>query len=280
MGRQAEQTTVARPLSKEGIGLHSGEKCSVSVLPAEADAGVVFVTGDGVAIPATPEFVVGTERGTRLGRGEAAVGSVEHLMAALLGVGVDNVRIEVDGPELPACDGSAAEWVALLGAAGLTKLPARRNVMRLRRDVWVVDGDSWAVASPDGGGLSLAVGVDYEGTAAGRQTLWIRLTRRRFARQLAPARTFALVRELSALRSRGLAQGGDNSNAFAIGEETYSGPLRFEDEVVRHKALDLLGDLALCGRRFHGHIWAVKPSHATNVRLARALRRALNGEMG
>ncbi len=280
MGRHAEQTTVAGPVSKEGIGLHSGEKCIVSLLPAEPDAGVVFATKSGIAIPATADFVVDTERGTRLGRGEAAVGGVEHLMAALYGLGVDNVRVEVEGPEIPACDGSAAEWVSLIGAAGLTKLQARRNVERLQRDVWVAAGESWAVASPDGRGLSLAVGVNYRQTVAGQQTLWLRLTKHRFARELAPARTFALAEELPALRSQGLARGGDDSNAFAVGEEAYSGPLRFEDEVVRHKALDLLGDLALCGRRFCGHVWAVRPSHGTNVELARAIRAALGEEEG
>ncbi len=280
MGRQAAQTTVARPVSKQGIGLHSGETCTVSLLPAEPDAGVVFVAGGELTIPATEEFVVDTRRGTTLARAGAAIGSVEHLLGALYGLEVDNVRIRVEGPEVPACDGSAAEWVSLIRAAGLAKLRARREIRKLSRPLWTGAGDSWAVASPGGNRLSLAVGVDYGQTAAGRQTLWIRVTPSRFARELAPARTFALEREISALRSQGLARGGNDGNAFTVGEKSYSGPLRFDDEVVRHKALDLLGDLALCGYHFSGHVCAVRPSHETNVQLARALRSLLSEQEG
>jgi UDP-3-O-acyl-N-acetylglucosamine deacetylase len=118
----------------------------------------------------------------------------------------------------------------------------------------------------------LAVSVDYEGTAARHQSLWLRLTPRRFAKGLAPARTFVMDRELQALQNAGLAKGGSEANAFVVGPRGYSGPLRFEDEVVRHKALDLVGDLALCGWRFDGVVVAVRPSHRTNVALARALR--------
>ena len=280
MGRQAEQTTIARPVVETGIGLHSGETCVVSLLPAEPDAGIAFVIGRRV-IPARTDYVVDTQRGTTLGRGAARVGCVEHLMAALYGMEIDAARVEVEGPELPACDGSAAEWVKILRKAGLARLGAKRDVPRLRRGVWAADGVTWAMAGPGGDGLSLAVGVDFENTAAGKQALWLRLNRRSFARELAPARTFALEGELEALRNRGLAKGGSAENAFAVGADRYSGPLRFEDEVVRHKALDVLGDLALCGRRFRGHVVAVRPCHRTNVALARALLQALeNGGAG
>jgi len=120
--------------------------------------------------------------------------------------------------------------------------------------------------------------VEYEGTAAGRQGLWMRLSRGEFMRELAPARTFALEEEVEALRARGLARGGSADNAFAVGVESYSGPLRFADEVVRHKMLDLVGDLALCGERFEGQVTAVRPSHRLNVELARALRARFLGE--
>jgi len=270
MGRQAEQTTVARPVIKTGIGLHSGEKCAVSLLPAEPDAGIAFVTG-GQVIPATPDSVLDTQRGTTLGIGGAFVGCVEHLMAALYGMGIDNVRAKVEGPEVPACDGSAVEWVRVLEEAGTARLGARRQVGSLRTGVWALDATGWAMAGPGGDGLSLAVGVEFENTVAGRQALWLRVNRRSFARELAPARTFAMEGELEALRAQGLAKGGSAENAFAVGADRYSGPLRFEDEVVRHKALDLLGDVALCGRRFGGHVVAVRPSHRTNVALARAV---------
>ena len=297
MGREvgtrlaAEQTTIAQPVIKSGIGLHTGERCAVSLLPAEPDAGVVFVSG-GVEIPGKAEFVVDTRRGTTLGRrslpggaGETPalpgrptqVGCVEHLMAALYGLGVENVRVEVEGAELPALDGCAGEWVKALRRAGLRRLGVARKRRRLDRAVWASDGAAWAVAAPARGGLTLAVGVEFENTAAGRQTLWMRVSPGRFARELAPARTFAMAEELEALRADGLSKGGSLENAFVVGREGYVGELRFEDEVVRHKALDLLGDIALCGGRFEGQVVAVRPSHRVNVELAGKLQAVLGG---
>jgi UDP-3-O-[3-hydroxymyristoyl] N-acetylglucosamine deacetylase len=278
MSTPLRQTTVARPVEKDGIGLHSGEKCAATLLPAGPDAGIVFVLDDGRGVLATAEHVVDTTRGTTLGVGKARVGCVEHLMAALYGMGVDNVRVEVSGSEVPACDGSAAEWVELLRRVGRKRLDCERTALSLRRAVWVVDGSGWAVAAPASSGLSLSVGVDFEGTAAGKQTLWTRLTRESFARELAPARTFALAEEVERLRAAGLGLGGSEENAFAVGAEGYSGKLRFPDEVVRHKALDLVGDLALCGRRLEGQVTAVRPSHRLSVLLAGALRAALADE--
>jgi UDP-3-O-[3-hydroxymyristoyl] N-acetylglucosamine deacetylase len=198
-------------------------------------------------------------------------------MAALYGMGVDNVRVEVDGPEAPACDGSAREWVEALKSAGRSHLRAARQVRRLGEPVWVEEGASWAMVAPAGGGPSLAIEVDFAGTAAGKQRLWMRLTRGRFMRELAPARTFVDMKDLDGLRARGLARGGGQENAFAFGPEGYSGPLRFPDEVVRHKALDMIGDLALCGSRFEGVVVAVRPSHRLNVALAQTLRGILLG---
>ena len=153
-----------------------------------------------------------------------------------------------------------------------------RPVKRLREAIWVEEGASWAMAAPARGGVSLAVEVDFAGTVVGKQRLWMRLTRRQFARELAPARTFVDMKDLEGLRARGLARGGGQENAFAFGPEGYSGPLRFPDEVVRHKALDMVGDLALCGSRFEGLVVAVRPSHKLNVALALALRGMFLGE--
>ena len=274
---RGEQTTVARPVRKEGVGLHTGERCAVSLLPAAPDAGIVFTCAAGEEIAAAAEHVADTDRGTTLGRAEARVGGVEHLMAALYGMEVDNVRVEVEGPEVPACDGSAREWVEALRQAGRRNLGVRREVRRLGAPVWVEGAGGWAMAAPGRGGLSLGVGVEFAGTVAGRQTLWVRLTRGVFARDLAAARTFVEIKDLEGLRARGLAQGGGPENALAFGPEGYSGPLRFPDEVVRHKVLDLVGDLALCGWRFEGQVVAVRPSHGLNVALARALRESFAG---
>lgn len=271
MGKSMQQTTITRPVSKEGLGLHTGEPCAVTLKPADADAGLVFRVGS-QAIPAIAEFVVDTQRGTTLGAHGVAVGCIEHLMAACYGLRLDNVTVEVSGPELPAADGSAREWVQLLRAAGVQTLQMPARVARISTPVWVEDGPSFAVVLPGGAGLSLAVEVDFTPTVAGRQRCWMRLTPGRFARDLAPARTFALEGELKRLRALGFARGGSLENAFVVGPDSYSGPLRYEDEVVRHKALDLVGDLALCGLRLAGTVVAVRPSHRLNVLLARVLR--------
>jgi UDP-3-O-[3-hydroxymyristoyl] N-acetylglucosamine deacetylase len=272
MGKPAQQTTIARPVNEKGIGLHTGEMCTVSLLPAEPDAGIVFVANDGTEMPALADHVVETTRGTVLGAGAATVGGVEHLMAAVYGLGIDNVRAIVHGPELPAGDGSAAPWARALRGAGLRRLAAERRIGTLSRGVWVAEGETWVTAVPASRGLSLAVAVQYDGTVAGRQTYWLQLTPTRFEKELAPARTFAMLHELEELREHGLARGGSKETAFAVLHDKYSGPLRFHDEVVRHKMLDLVGDLALCGERFHAHVVAVRPGHHTNVALARELR--------
>lgn len=277
MSRGAEQTTVARPVSARGSGLHTGAEGSLTLLPAEPDAGIVFVCHDGTEIPATTEYVIATERCTTLGLGQARVHTVEHLLGALYCMGLDNVQVAVEGPEVPACDGSAQEWIALLGRAGRRRLGRPRETRTLREAVWVSRDGYWGMVLP-ARRLSVAVAVDFPGTVVGRQTIWLEVSRQRFAAELAPARTFAFAEEVEALRATGLVRGGSAENAFAVGPEGYSGPLRYPDEVVRHKALDLLGDLALCGHRVNAQVIAVRPSHRGNVALARALRAALSVE--
>lgn len=277
MSRTAQQTTVARVVTETGVGLHSGERTAVRLLPAEADAGIVFVSDSGVEIPATVEHVVSTDRCTTLGIGDARVSTVEHILGTLYAMGIDNVRVAMEGPEVPACDGSALEWVSRVREAGRRRLEKARHVRAVARVVWVGEEDWWAMALP-ARGLSVAVAVEFAGTVVGRQAVWAALTERSFVSELAPARTFAFTHELEALRAAGLARGGSGENAFTVGPEGYSGPLRFEDEVVRHKALDLVGDLALCGHRFRGQVVAVRPSHRANVVLARALRSVLGSE--
>lgn len=277
--RGAEQTTIARPVARQGIGLHTGASSTLTLLPADPDAGIIFVSESGVEIPALADHVVATNRATTLGLGAGRVQSVEHLLSALYALGVDNVRAVVAGPEVPACDGSAREWVSLIRRAGRRGLGRPRPAGALPGPVWTGEGESWAMAWP-AHRLLVAVGVHFPETAVGRQGLWLALTGRRYTEELAPARTFAFEWELESLRASGMARGGGAENAFAVGQTGYSGPLRFPDEVVRHKALDLIGDLALCGRRVKAQVVAVRPSHGGNVALARALRKALVGEAG
>ena len=273
MSLQPGQTTLARPVSKDGIGLHTGSRSSLTLLPAAPHAGIVFICGSGAEIPATAEQVVDTRRCTTLGRGGARVMTVEHVLSALYGMGVDNVRIEVQGEEIPACDGSAQEWVKLIRRAGLRRLEAPREMLTLGKAVWVAEGDSWGVAAP-APRLTLAVGVDYGEEVVGRQTLWLPVTATRYARELAPARTFGFEHEVETLLAAGLARGGTRENAIVVRSDGYSAPLRFPDEAVRHKAMDALGDLALCGGRLRAHVALVRPSHRLTTELALALRQA------
>jgi UDP-3-O-[3-hydroxymyristoyl] N-acetylglucosamine deacetylase len=277
MSRSVEQTTVARPVTKNGIGLHSGATCAVTLMPAAPDAGIVFVSEAGVEIPATVDYVVAVDHAVTLGREGERISTVEHLLAAIWAVGPTNVRVQVKGPEAPACDGSAKEWVELLQEAGRRQQGTALKSQSLPRAIWAGEGDSWALAAPSSH-LALGVGVEYEGTAAGRQTFWVKLTRGQFASELAPARTFALEHEYDQLRQAGLANGGSADNAFLVGQDGYSGPLRFPDEVARHKALDLTGDIALCGFAVKMHITAIRPGHRMNVALARAIRSAISSQ--
>ena len=280
MSPQPTQTTLARPVSTEGLGLHTGRSASLSLLPTDPGAGLVFHCG-GVAIPATAEHVVGTRRCTTLGRGEARVMTVEHLLSALYGMGVDNARIEIEGEEVPAGDGSAKGWVELIRRAGVKRLDSPRRPLAPAEAVWVADGQAdtagsaqgWAVAIP-GPRLALAVGVDFGDATVGQQQLWLPVTPAHYARDLAPARTFAFAHEVEALREAGLAQGGTADNAVVVQPEGYSVPLRFPDEIVRHKAMDAVGDLALCGSRLRAQVVLVRPSHRLVTQLALALRKA------
>jgi UDP-3-O-[3-hydroxymyristoyl] N-acetylglucosamine deacetylase len=204
---------------------------------------------------------------------------VEHVLAALYALGIDNVRLEIDGPEVPADDGSARGWAALIRRAGRKRLGRERKTGTLAAPVWQSAGDSWAMALPSKSALSLAVAVDYTDTVVRDQIIWLPEVARRFVVEIAPARTFALQHELEELRAAGLAKGGGVENAFTVGPQGYSGPLRFADEVVRHKALDLLGDLALCGRMLRAHVIAVRPGHRLNVEFAKAVRASLDSSM-
>jgi UDP-3-O-[3-hydroxymyristoyl] N-acetylglucosamine deacetylase len=198
---------------------------------------------------------------------------VEHLMAALHAMGCHDALVQVDGPELPALDGSALAYVEAIERTGLAEQDAFVDLLAPNHIHHVVQGESEAWVFP-WHVLAVTVIVDYPDTAAGLQAISMEIDPHVFAREIAPARTFALEAELEAIKQAGLARGGGPENAFLIGREEYSGPLRFPDEVVRHKALDLIGDLYLAGVPVCAHVVATKPGHALNVSLAAALRSA------
>lgn len=274
------QRTIAEKVACTGIGLHTGKPVQLSLHPARADHGIVFVRTDRahpVEIPATSAALCRTHLATALGRGDATVETVEHLLAALYGLGIDNVRIELDGPEVPGMDGGAASFVFLLRSAGAFEQAPRRRVLRVRRPIEIRDGERSIRIEP-GRGLRISYAIDFEHPLIGRQRLRdLVLDERCFERELAPARTFGFAEQVAALWRSGRARGASLENTIVLGSESVlnRGGLRFPDEFVRHKALDLVGDLALLGARVEGHVRVERGGHALHQRLVAALASAV-----
>jgi UDP-3-O-[3-hydroxymyristoyl] N-acetylglucosamine deacetylase/3-hydroxyacyl-[acyl-carrier-protein] dehydratase len=270
------QQTVAKSLSLEGTGVHSGEAATLTFEPAEPDAGIVFRRSDlegRPEIPATLDHVVATDLGTTLGIDEEArVLTVEHLLAALSSQRVDNVVVELDGPEIPIRDGSFRDYVAAIREAGLVKQDRPAHRIRLSGPVSVQGGQGGSYVAAPGDGLRVSGSIDFDHPAIGRQYAAFVIDPGVFAEELAPARTFGFVTQWDALREKGLALGANLENTVVLDEgEVLSESLRFPDEFVRHKIGDVVGDLALLGGRLEAHVVAERPSHAGNVALGRAV---------
>lgn len=268
------QQTLKAPIGCVGIGLHSGQRVSLTFRPAPVDHGIVFRRTDlGVDITARFDRVVDTRLSTVLAEGDARIGTVEHVMAALTGCGIDNALVEVDGPEPPILDGSAAQFVFLLDCAGTIRQDTPRSAIEVRRTVRVSDGDAFAELRPGGAGLDMALSIDFAAPAIGRQALSLRLTAAAFRHELARARTFALLEEIDSLRAAGLAQGGSLQNAVVVDQARVLNPagLLMPDEFVRHKLMDAVGDLALAGAPLRGRFIAHRSGHTLNNRLLQAL---------
>ena len=272
------QRTIAEPVTQSGIGLHLGTATQVRILPAAADSGRVFVRTDlpdQPCIPAVVQSVKQTQLSTELAVGDAAVRTVEHLLAALIGLGIDNARIEVDGPELPLLDGSAQLWVRALQAAGQQLQLDERPVITTKEPVTVRDGDAFVVAMP-APEPRFTYGIDFDLSAIGNQWHSWSPTQSSFEAEIAPARTFGLAHQVDYLRSQGLIKGGSLENALVCDRDGWvNPPLRFANEPARHKLLDLIGDLSLLGSLPIAHVIAYKASHALHVKLAKALSRPL-----
>ena len=274
------QSTLKTSIDCVGIGLHSGRRVQMALRPAAANHGIVFRRTDlGRDIPARFDLVADTRLATVLGDPadpSVRVGTVEHLMAALSGCGIDNVLIEVDGPEIPVLDGSAAHLVFLIDCAGIETQEAPRRTIEVRRPVRVSDRNAFAElrpARPSRDGLHLAMSIVFSAPAIGRQELSVQLTPESFRRELSRARTFALAEDIDRLRAAGMAQGGSLDNAVVVDAARVLNPggLRMEDEFVRHKLLDAVGDLALAGAPLRGSFAAHRSGHGLNNRLLRAL---------
>lgn len=276
-----QQTTLKTSVSIEGVGLHSGHPVRAHFRPAPAGHGLVFYRMDhaGVAIPARLESATTFDYATTLAAGSVSIGTVEHVLSAAYGEGLDNCRIEIEGPEVPILDGSALPFVRLFHAAGFERLDALARPLKPACAVEVSRGDRSVSFEPDGPDLTITYEIDFPHPAVGRQELTLRIRPDEYGTRVAPARTFGFLRDVQAMRARGLARGGNLHNAVVLDEEGIaSGPLRFRDEFVRHKVLDLLGDLALLGQPLEGRIHARRAGHALHIEFARALAAALAGK--
>ena len=268
------QQTIAAPFSLSGVGLHSGEQVSVTVHPAPVDAGRYFVLGES-QIPANTTVVSASQLSTELRQQGAGVRTVEHLLAALFGMGVHNARIQTDRPEMPILDGSALPWVQAIAKVGVTPQVEGDHLILLKQAITVSKGDSFVTAIP-ADTLRFTYGIEFPSRAIGEQWFsWspdIDNFSEGFQQEIAPARTFTLSAYIDQMRAAGLIKGGSLDNAIVCdGDRWLNPPLRFDNEPCRHKLLDLIGDLSLLGFLPRAHILAYKASHNLHAEFALAL---------
>jgi UDP-3-O-[3-hydroxymyristoyl] N-acetylglucosamine deacetylase len=268
------QQTIVNEICAQGVGLHTGRTLTVRLKPAAIGSGLSLKRSDlpdAPALKAVAANVTGTTLATTLGRGENSVSTIEHLLSAVGALGVDNLLAEVDGPELPIFDGSAAEWLRLLNEAGLTPQAAPRLLRTLARPFRLALDDKSIEARP-AGRLSVEGHIDFGGFI-GRQSFHYVASPKAYAEEIARARTFCLAQDVENMRLQGLAKGGSLDNAVVVGADGLLNPegLRYRDEFVRHKILDFLGDLALAGAPVLGHFTIRKSGHEFNCRFVRAV---------
>jgi UDP-3-O-[3-hydroxymyristoyl] N-acetylglucosamine deacetylase len=264
------QRTLRRSISCAGIGLHSGNKVTLSLKPAPGDFGIRFRRTDlgGVEIPATVQHLAGINYATGLSRDAGTVDTVEHLLAALVSLGVDNVVVELNHPEVPIMDGSAAPFVYLINEAGVKRLTAPRRYLKVLRPISLSRGDKRISLYPSEH-FKVTYSIAFEHPLLRHQSRTMRINEESFVEEIAPARTFGFLKEVEMLRQQGLALGGSLENAVVIGDTgVLNNALRFEDEFVRHKMLDVIGDLALVGHPIIGHLVAHRGGHALHTAFA------------
>ena len=271
------QKTLRKPIECAGIGLHSGAQISMNLRPAPADSGIVFVRLDhgGALLPALYDRVTGTTLGTSLGGSNgAAVGTVEHLMAALWGCEIDNLFVEINGPEVPAMDGSAGPFVDMITEAGIVEQEALRHVIKVWQRVDIVDGERRISLIPTER-FSVDLSIDFSHKAIARQSSILDGGPSAFRSEISSARTFGFVHEVEALRAAGLAKGGCLENSIVVGDENTGilneGGLRYDNEFARHKVLDCVGDLYLAGKPLLARVEAHRSGHELNNALLRKL---------
>ncbi len=272
-----KQRTLKNAIKATGIGLHTGEKIYLTLLPAPADTGIVFRRVDldePVEIAARPENVGSTTLSTTLMKDGVRISTVEHLLSALAGLGIDNAYIELSAPEVPIMDGSAGPFVFLIQSAGIDEQNAAKQFIRIKRSVVVEDGDKWARFDPfDGFKVSFTIDFNHPAIKSRNQQVVMDFSTTSFVKEVSRARTFGFMSELENLQEKNLALGGSPDNAIVLDDYRILNEdgLRYDDEFVKHKILDAIGDLYLMGHSLIGAYSAYKSGHALNNRLLRAL---------
>jgi UDP-3-O-[3-hydroxymyristoyl] N-acetylglucosamine deacetylase len=266
------EQTIAAPLEFSGVGLHSGASVTMRLLPAAAGSGIVFrrTDLDNFEIPATGRNVAKVSYATSLMRQSVLISTTEHLLSAFIGTGIDNVIVEIDNLELPILDGSALPYVEAFQRVGIREQRRRRETMRILQPVEVREGDKFIGVYP-GSGYRVSYTIDFP-APIGQQKTCVDLAAEMYGATIAPARTFGYKADERKLRDMGLIRGAGPENAIILGASgPENGPLRFPDEYVRHKVLDLIGDLALAGHRLEGHVVAMRAGHAMHTALVAKL---------
>jgi len=269
------QRTLQHPIRCSGIGLHSGHKVELSLRPAPENTGIVFhrmVDGQCVKIPARAEYVTDTRMCTTLGKDRVCIATVEHLLSAMAGLGIDNAVVDVGGPEVPIMDGSSAPFVFLIQCAGIQEQSAPKKVLRILKKVSMQEGEKRCSLYP-AAGFRVSYMLDYDHPLLRKRKSSVDFSSQAYTREVARARTFGFLHEIEALQKAGLALGGSLENAIVLDafRVVNEGGLRYEDECVRHKILDTVGDLALAGYPVVGAFEGERTGHDMNHRLVKAL---------
>jgi UDP-3-O-[3-hydroxymyristoyl] N-acetylglucosamine deacetylase len=270
-----QRKTIGTPVAIEGIGIHSGIYTKVELHPAAPGAGLSFIRTDlhHLRIPALLVSTTALDYATSVGKDDVSIGTVEHLLSAVHAAGVTDLDIRIDGPEVPIVDGSALPFVHLIEAAGTRELDETIGALRIRRPIEISEGNKQIRIEP-ADQLSIEYRIEFDHPTIGMQRVSFDYDYRTFANEIAPARTYGFMRDVEKLRAAGLARGGSIENCIVLDDSgVMNGPLRFGDEFVRHKVLDLLGDLALLGRPIRGKITALRAGHALHSQLVAAILR-------
>jgi len=263
------QTTIQKAVELVGIGLHKGTAVKMRLESLEENSGIIFYRSDvDVAIPLVPENVVDTKMATVIGREGHVISTIEHTLSAIYAYGIDNLKIIVDGDEVPVMDGSSASFCMLLDEAGIQEQSAPKRVMRIKKDVIIKEGDKYVKLSPSPD-LQYDFTIKFPHPVIQQQDYILKFTKKTYKEEISRARTFGFLHEVQYLRSKGLALGGSLENAVVLDEKKVLNPegLRYKDEFVRHKILDAIGDMALIGMNFVGNYEAMAGSHDLNHKL-------------